>query len=306
MKINIINEGGGDLDVQINLSLFYSQYGAITVSKTKKSKPAELLVIMRCTSLQNYLDLDCPIHIYDYSKTINTEPLNSNNFKDVTLITLDRQLITSLEGNSISCIYSYHPVNVDFWKSRECKKNKVAEIVHIGNHKIAQMDDMVQKNFNEYVKRNNVTIYGQNWDFITSNRGPIPFYMVSKIYAKSNIAVGVMYDYQRSKTLSGRMWQGPINGCAVISEAVPDKMEIPGVIVTELNNIEIDIACKRNQNSQKIISASRDYWRTESDRLAAELNMKVSKSYKHAYRKEYLKSKTGLLLRAVKFYLKKK
>lgn len=303
MNIDIINEGGMDLDVLINLRLFYCRYGRVRVFESERKKSADLLVIMRCKSLSVYLELGCPLHIYDYSKTIDTDPLIGIQSTQATLMSLDKDLIFELCGSGVKSIYSYHPVDVRFWISGQGKTEHFFQMLHIGNHKITQMDDRVQSKFNEYVIENNVTIYGQNWDAILPNMGPIPFNAVSSLYAKSKFAIGVMYQYQRFKTLSSRMWLGPINGCTVITEALPKGLDVPGVIVSDFEIESItrarDGACSGNMLAMR----ARIFWNQEKHALTERLGFGSCPERNFSYIVEFVKAKMSLSARAAKFYV---
>jgi hypothetical protein len=92
--------------------------------------------------------------------------------------------------------------------------------------------------------------------------GPLPLKDLVKFYQKNKLALGVMYSWQRGKTVSGRFWQAPLSGCTLLSEAVPMALNIPGVYQVNYQSLNIDIANLKNSSS--IADEAYTYW-TESN-----------------------------------------
>lgn len=304
MLINVVNEEGVDLDVLINLRLFYSNYGKVKTCKQIVQVTGDLIVLMRCKDVTSYLKLDRPIHIYDYSKTIDLSCLRDDQREDITVISLDQELEVSLSKSNVNFIHSYHPVHVRFWKHpRSQQMDRRHSLVHIGNYKILQKTDNLQRQFNQYLVSQDVEIFGANWDNVTHNNGPIPFNRVSGLYAKSKKSIGLMYAYQRCRTLSGRMWQGPINGCSVFSEALPKGIEIPGVILVDYSGT--DTAHDKIDHAE-LSNVASDFWENAAKSLELKLCMRRAQLSKVRTFFEYCFWKLNLVLRSLNFSVKRR
>ena len=84
-----------------------------------------------------------------------------------------------------------------------------------------------------------------------------------------------MYSYQRDVTLSGRMWQAPLNGCPLISEPAKLAHDIPGVFCQKdyLNTKDqVPSALPKD-----LVESARHYWETKAVSLATSLGLNYNR-----------------------------
>jgi hypothetical protein len=155
--------------------------------------------------------------------------------------------------------------------------------VHVGNFKKYELDrgDEILKSFLSFLLENKVQVWGAGWDQILPPNqcmGPLPLKDLVKFYQKNKLALGIMYSWQRGKTVSGRFWQAPLSGCALLSEAVPIALNIPGVYQVNYQSLNIDIASLKN--SSNIADEAYDYWMESNINLMKKLNLSKKQDIK--------------------------
>jgi hypothetical protein len=140
----------------------------------------------------------------------------------------------------------FPPVYVPFWK-RKIRSSRY-KFVHIGNLKKIE-NNSIWPEWSELVQglqAKNAHVWGKGWGKynVATWHGKLLLSKVPHIYAQTKYALGLMYPYQvRMKTISGRFWQAPLCGAAVICEKNIN-MQIPGIF-------PIGFSCLNNDNLLK-------------------------------------------------------
>lgn len=258
-----------DKDVFINIRIFYARCGYRFVGFNKNN--SDLIVILRGTR-QNLMDYSGSIHVYDYVKNFREygEFFNTN-LPNRYLITLE----TGIDIRFGHEIRAYLPVFPKFWQnlvSVDSIRNQ--GITHIGSYK--GLKDSVEQGMINFLKRKNVKVFGFNWSKVGIITSGLSHFKSNRMFSQSMITVGLMYPYQRGKTLSSRAWHGPIHGCYLLShesEAVKS-LNLPGLIYTKLwdETVLIDLSAF---DAKKLRLLATEYWENHTDDLALKLGMSM-------------------------------
>jgi hypothetical protein len=287
-KCCIVGVDGYDVDALANMYAFYEGCGYSVVA-SRVPLPADLVVIQRGNGKSNIEFPIVPeaIHIYDYvrhgtSSYLTVVPKQSKTY-----------VISPIDvgscGNPISnnWIRGFYPVVPDLWM-KDLSQSKVEySLVHLGHKK--PQDDEFQESLAALVLAGSVDVWGRGWSGpLNKVHGPISLHECSGIYRRSMNALGVMYGAQRWNSLSGRMWQGPLNGCGVYSESIAPTFDAPGVyVIPSYDNLEI---VPSSLNTRIDLSRlSKSYWESETELLAKAMGL----TYKRlsAYRLKYIYAK---------------
>jgi hypothetical protein len=273
----IFGQNGLDLDVTLNLVAFYKKLGFDTIFSTKLTK-ADLLVIVR--------PIDAPlviskfgytqIHIYDYVGWLYDACLKSLDLGITYIFTTNEKqrkyLLDTIRMPKDHVYVSLPPVECSLWVEKSVIRKY--KYVHVGNYKKIRENDEFRDRFNSAMEKLGVDIWGISWvkSDLYNYHGKAGLFNVSKIYAKSKCALGLMYPFQREVTYSGRFWHAPLNGCLLVSEPGLYTKYFPGVIETDytlkdLSKINLEIIdhqkiqseaiafwCRQNDNHRKIVS----------------------------------------------------
>lgn len=118
-----------------------------------------------------------------------------------------------------------------------------------------------------------IKVYGAKWDRVEIVTHPCSYLSANLRLSKSLVCYGLMYPYQRGKSLSGRMWQAPIQGCIVISEKNTNFLGSPGVIeVEDYENLpSIDL-----QSPDVLAFQAAEFWLNQTNGLARSLNLTLN------------------------------
>jgi len=258
-----------DLDVYMNIRLFYESAG-YRVYKNKLLHNADLVVILRGDKTITDKEYTGVVHAYDYVREYKINwrerfPRAAQIFV-VSATPPDFQ-----EG--ITYIKGYLPVVPELWQSPF--KEKDGRPVHISHFK-PMGEDRYQEELLKLIKSGLVCVYGKKWDKAGIKARPLSYWQVWQMFMISSACYGLMYPYQRGKTLSGRMWQAPLCGCFVVSEAGTNIAGCPGVIEADsFNNVnfkEIDLGPER---CRALAADAARYWGEKTKKLAEELGISV-------------------------------
>ena len=256
-----------DLEAYLNVRLFYESAG-YRVFRNRPARGADLLVVLRGSREASDHEYAGIIHIYDYVKEHKIDwKAHFPNAGKIFLISPTPP--ESSEG--ITYIKGYLPVVPDLWQATFEKKE--SRPVHISHFKRIG-EDKYQQDLVRLIKSGLVRAHGLRWDRVGIWTKPLSFWEADKILADSSICYGLMYPYQRGKTLSGRMWQAPLKGCFVISEALTNISNCPGVI--EVDGFSADNLAAIDHSTEKCRALSTDaaeYWRKATQMLADELRL---------------------------------
>lgn len=261
-----------DKDVYINIRVFYARCGFRYIGANRLD--AKLIVVLRGTqsSLQLYRGL---IHVYDYvkNKSLDTSSLSSPHNR-VKIISMTFENTTN-----DTHIFGYLPVIPEFWQRLVIGiNNKSLGLTHIGSYK--GLKDRVQDELVGIIKKRSVKVYGFNWSQAGILAEGISHLKANVRYKQSKGTLGLMYDYQRGKTLSSRAWHGPIHGCPLIShksEKVIGFEEIPGLMFVDNFELDYDYIFT-NVDTQLLKSEATKYWNDHNILLAEKLGLSLTKT----------------------------
>ena len=240
-----------DLDVALNVRAFYGCAGYRILSPRRRSADADLLVVLRGDNGSAHRDFSGEVHIYDYVKEYTVNWLERfPRATSVVLISLSipssdaQESPSSLQeslpplssspdslslqpANRLRGIDAYLPVIPALWQRSWSRKQQRA--LHLSNYK-RMPGDPFQQQLLEQIQAGVVQVYGANWQRLGVATHPLSYWQANRCLARSARCFGLMWPYQRGLTLSGRMWQAPLQGCFVLSEAGTNWLEVPGVL----------------------------------------------------------------------------
>lgn len=289
----IVGLGGFDPDVLANLALFYGACGYETkIADTPVD--CDLLIIQRGT----YTDVAFEVradacHIYDYA-AIGTSDLHQ-------CFPLISTPVVIASGHGASgktvpgrAIRSFHPVIPALWRAdlsgAEIKPS--FEFVHVGHRKPNPDGDERLRELDSIARSGACDFWGNGWKAAAPNgahiHGDASLHQCQGIYRRARLALGVMYPFQRGRTISGRMWQAPLNGCTVISECSAPDIPLPGVFTCG-DFMAVIKSPPPAARRAALIEECSEYWSAATTRLARELGLSYTPPSDLDVRLAYLK-----------------
>ena len=255
-----------DFDVLLNVSAFYRLAGFLIVSP-KQFSECDLLVILRGIPPRVFSEYTGLIHCYDYVLECDVDlHYYFPNASCVSVISISRQR-DSL--NDSSTIYGYLPVIPSLWHFPLQFTRRSSLPLHVSNYK-PLVDDPFQQQIIALAKAGKLRVYGSKWDRIKISARPLSYLSANIILRTTSLCYGLMYPYQRGKSLSGRMWQAPIQGCVVISEKETNPFLCPGVFAVESFS---DPPLIQRHNPDVLARQASEFWLTKTNLLANDLDL---------------------------------
>jgi hypothetical protein len=256
-----------DRDVYLNVRGFYAAAGFHLL---ERSPVPELLVVLRGDNGSAWSDFRGQIHVYDYVKEYRVDwPARYPHAASIQLISLENPGPIA-EDPRLRWVRGYLPVLPALW-SRPAQRRRQRP-VHLSNYK-RMAGDPFQEQLLGLIRAGLVEVFGGRWQLVGVSSTPLSYRQANRLIARSASCFGLMWPYQRGRTLSGRMWQAPLNGCFVFSEPGSDPLGCPGVIRAE----RFDAATAGRRFSPESCSAlaveADHFWRQHSAALAAELGL---------------------------------
>ncbi len=278
-----------DLDVALNVRAFYGCAGYRIRAESCRSAEVDLLVVLRGDNGTSHGDFRGEIHIYDYVKeyTVDWEARYPHAAR-ILLISLaalpsDRggamasarapstppATSTTAAGGSVSrlrWIDAYLPVIPALWQLPWQRKDR--RPLHLSNYK-RMAGDTYQSQLLEQIQAGSVAVYGANWQLVGVATHPLSYWQANRRLARSTRCFGLMWPYQRGRTLSGRMWQAPLQGCFVLSEAGTDPLGVPGVQELPCFEPAALPPCPDGQACRQLRQEAATFWEAHTRHLAA-------------------------------------
>ena len=161
------------------------------------------------------------------------------------------------------------------------------DFVHIGNFKNTDYEKSDDKLISliKFIDQHRVRVWGTGWEgridqsLIMGSLSPFKLYSV---YQKAAISVGLMYSYQRSLSISGRLWEAPLSGCPIITESMPPEWmnnPPPGVLSLDISSLDVhtllETVCKINSKPD-LSRRAHQYWMAQTERLWAFLETDIA------------------------------
>ena len=279
MRCHIVGFDGFDLDVLFNMSFFYSECG-YSISFSREPRDADVLVIQRGKLRNQYPAIKVrEVHAYEYVG----EPIG-----DVThafpaaesVITIFPSLQNRYRAGG-RVVEAFPPVMPELWRRKDdAQRSRADRAIHISHFKKMAERDNYATRLLAAVRDGRIEVWGAGWTEPCANsvarlHGPASLHDCQALYASAHIAIGLMYPFQRASTFSGRMWQAPLNGCALISEPAALAVNMPGVIAQEAYVDDIDV--RGVGTPSDIVDAAISYWSSQTDALREALQLTAAK-----------------------------
>ena len=255
-----------DFDVFLNARIFYRLAGYSFLSIDKLSL-CNLLVIFRGIPPRIYKEYTGPIHFYDYvcEHSINLPDF----FPSASAITVISIEFPDYHSSSVNSVYGYLPVFPSLWQFAFPLLRRTPRPLHISNYK-PLADDPYQQQLIRLINACIIRVYGAKWDLIQVKARPLSYLSANFRLASASLCYGLMYPYQRGKSLSGRMWQAPLQGCIVISEKNTNLFSCPGVF--EVSSYE-EFFSLDSISPTELASQAALFWIKKTKCLAVDLNL---------------------------------
>ena len=226
MNALILASDGLDFDVYKNVKYFYECCGYNVRTKFKMFNNLDVIIYLRGPIQNSFNDYSGVVHVYDYVKNLTYywNKIFPNALK-IYIISLDNNYL--FESKKITKVKAFLPVISRLWVTSSFIKD--SKPIHISHFK-SDIKNRYQDELLKLGELNEVLIFGKRWTLSNKKVESISLSGANQLFSKSLYSFGLMYDYQIGKTLSGRMWQGPLNGCYVFTELGSNIISCPGVI----------------------------------------------------------------------------
>jgi hypothetical protein len=267
---------GFDIATLFNLIKMYAKFGFNVIFTTRKIINCNLLVIPRGDNIDLPIDFSnkIPIHIYNYVGNNIVKIIEKISSNPYIVLAPSRDLLEQSHVEENRGFIAAFPVYPEYWTDKSGIKieNSKYDLVHIGNKKLysGTLHDQYAIALDKLISQDTVHLWGRGWDksSIDANKyhGSIAVLNLKYIYSRTDIALGLMYPFQRELgTFSERFWQAPLNGTILLSEPTRYIGVIPGVFETDLQNIDRSI--RKKYSKQEIADASSKYWSESTFKL---------------------------------------
>lgn len=271
----IYGQDGFDLDVVANLRAFYSRLGYSVVA-SRTLIPSDVLVVHRPrdVAFPGFRDFGA-LHVYDYVGGSVSAMIDSvADVQSVAVVVPSGRRAAEWRERGRNVIVAPLPVIADLWEVPPVSTDTVSA-VHVGNFKASYLDgsDARALGFVNSVTSGRVEVWGRGWGgrIPEANwHGPAKLSRVSRLYASTPVALGMMYPFQRGETYSGRFWQAPLSGARLLSEVGAPGFDFPGVrtyeSASELEELlnRVPSLAERSELRRR----ASQYWREKTDKLA--------------------------------------
>lgn len=255
-----------DYDVFLNARIFYRLAGFQLVDISRISE-CSLLVYFRGRPPSIFSDFAGEVHFYDYVRE-HCIDLHEY-FPRASSI----RLISLSNPNDNDCsyryIHGYLPVFPSLWRLSLPFFRRSMLPIHVSNYKPLK-DDSYQRELISRIKAGNIRVYGAKWDRVQIATHSLSYLAANLKLSTAYLCYGLMYPYQRGQSLSGRMWQAPIQGCIVISETNTNLFACPGVIeVTTFDSLPF----LNNISPERLSKEAADFWLAKTVSLANSIDL---------------------------------
>lgn len=256
-----------DLDVFLNIQVFYRSAGYL-VHLNRPPRAGDLLVLLRGDPGQSLSGHRGDVHVYDYVKEHRIDWAGR-------MPAASRIVVVSLtppaHREGVEWLRGYLPVVPELWQQPLASKRQ-SRPLHIANWKPLR-DDPYQHQIVDLVRAGDLEVYGGKWDRLGVDTHGLSYLEANRRLARARCCYGLMYAYQRGTTASGRMWQAPLNGCVVFSEAGTDMAGIPGVIAVERFEPANLTQLSQQSSGPSLAHEAAEHWRQATFALGEKLGL---------------------------------
>lgn len=231
--------------------------------------------------------------MYDYVREYHLDYRSI--FPNASAIIFVSLIETCIDSPLDRYVESYLPVFPSLWQPSSLTHSRRSNTpIHISNYKPIG-DDHYQQSLIKLIQSGDVRVFGGKWDSLKIQARKLSYYSANSLLAKSLVCFGLMYPYQRGTSLSGRMWQAPINGCVVLSEKGTNIFSVPGVIEVESFDNQ---SSKQHYHPRLLAAKASEFWTLKTYQLAQQLNLKLDS---HALGQEILLARLLLFRQHLEF-----
>ncbi|MFN9546696.1 MAG: hypothetical protein ACK6AD_06460 [Cyanobacteriota bacterium] len=255
-----------DFDVLLNARVFYRLAG-YTVLESDDLSFCKLLVIFRGIPTRIFPEYLGTIHFYDYVCEYDIDIFKYfPNASSIITISMQHSRMASSHG---FFVYGYLPVIPSIWNFSFPFIRRSSSSLHISNYK-PLANDPYQQQLISLIRAGSVRVYGAKWNRVDIKARPLSYFEANLKLSTAKVCYGLMYPYQRGKSLSGRMWQAPIQGCMVISEEGSNLFLCPGVL--EMSTY-LDVPPQNSLSPAILAKQASNFWLSQTEDLARNLNL---------------------------------
>lgn len=255
-----------DLDVWLNTRLFYQAAGYRVITNQMRME-ADLLVVLRGDPKEPVRGYRGPVHVYDYVKRQDFDW--TFEYPDASQITLISLTLPQHAGNVVF-VEGFVPVFPQIWqRTGEQKSNQP---VHVANYK-PMPEDGYQQQLASLARTGKIKVFGGNWEKLGLRTQSLSYWDANRLLARSLLCYGLMYPYQRGITLSGRMWQAPLQGCHVVTESGTNQIGCPGLLETESYDPEVFWPTPSPADAAALAQGAATFWSDQTKTLADRLGL---------------------------------
>jgi len=283
----IVGFPGNDALIAAGAKKLYSLAGFDVRVREGHLEEANLLVILRGSIPRDYdYNRYKAIHVYSYVCPQDESYESFRGHAGVTVISTCRSYIhpslRAPNNYNTKNIISYPPVFPEMWFTRIESLDLRKPFIHIGHfkggHARVISEDEHQLGFLAYMSIVKADVYGRFWESIIPDemcKGELKQEDVKGIYCQYKYALGIMYDYQRVCSFSGRFFEAPLAGCLLLTEALPGELPAPpGVFLVDYikpSNIMYEL---HNHKKAKVLQQKAyEFWSNETLQLSALLGL---------------------------------
>lgn len=255
-----------DYDVFLNIRLFYRLSG-YHIHLSSLTKATSLVVVLRGQPTRIFSEFTGVVHYYDYVREYSLDMREFfPNASCVYSVGLSNPVSLNVRDHYI---HAYLPVFPSLWHSGLTHARRLSVPLHISNYKPIG-NDPYQKELFLLIHQRKVLVYGGKWHTQNVQASQVSYLSANRLMSHASHCFGLMYPYQRGTSLSGRMWQAPINGCYVITESGTNIYNVPGVI-------EVDSYLKpfnfTLDQCMHLRTKASDFWTSQTIHLAYSLSL---------------------------------
>ncbi len=257
-----------DRDVYLNICGFYEAAG-FQLLEAAPGDP-DLLVVLRGDNGTADQDFAGPIHLYDYVREYRVDwARRYPRALSIALVSLGEPPQGPADPR-LHHVRAYLPVIPELWT---CPSPALrGGPVHVSNYK-RMPGDPFQEQLLALIRSGRVAVHGGRWELVGVRTRPLSYRQANRLIAASTSCFGLMWPYQRGTTLSGRMWQAPLNGCFVFSEPGTDLLGCPGVIERPQFDAATASLPFSSERCDALAQEAATFWRRHTEMIASALDL---------------------------------
>ncbi|MFZ9753222.1 MAG: hypothetical protein ACO3B3_06695 [Cyanobium sp.] len=259
-----------DRDVYLNICGFYEAAGFRLI---EAAGDPDLLVVLRGDNGSADQGFAGPIHLYDYVREYRVDwARRYPAARSIALISLEQPPRAPTDPR-LRHVRAYLPVIPELWTCPSPARR--GGPVHVSNYK-RMPGDPFQEQLLALIRSGRVRVHGGRWELVGVRARPLSYRQANRLIAASSSCFGLMWPYQRGTTLSGRMWQAPLNGCFVFSEPGTDLLGCPGVLERPRFDADTASLAFPHERGAALAREAAAFWRSHTEAIASALGLELT------------------------------